>query len=167
MANACDIWLTITGPEVSRTQLLEEVGGDDNYGNWMPIDFQKVLPVDWTGGSDEIIRRQLSTWGAYGYPSAYDNTVLDDEGAADQTVVRLATSHVAPVAIFSTLAARYPALTFELVYLLEWTAGAGYMRWTAGKLEHEEVADGVEATLALLDRIRPELGAAEREIYGH
>lgn len=167
VANACDIWLTVIGSEASRSQLLDEVGGDDDYGNWMPIDFQKVLPIDTTGRTEEIIRRQLQVWGAYGSPTAYENSILDGGGGTDQMVVRLATNHAPPIPVFSTLAARYPALTFEMVYLLEATTGAGHMRWAAGQLEHEEVAEGLDATLGLLDRIRPELADSEREAYGY
>jgi hypothetical protein len=167
MADACDMWLTITGPAASRTQLLEEVGGHDEDGQWIPIDFEKVLPIGTTGDNDEIVSRQLATWGAYGAPNAHESIILEEEGDADQTVVRLATGYAPPIPIFSTLAARYPGLEFELIYLLEQTAGAGHVRWTDGRQEHEEVAAGVDATLTLLDRIRPELADSEREAYGH
>lgn len=167
MANACDMWLTITGPERIRKELFDEVGGPDEDGNWIPIDFEKVLPVGAAGGSEEISQRQLDIWGAYGAQNAHESIVLDDESDADQTVIRLATGYAPPIPVFTTLAARYPGLSFELIYLLESTAGAGHIRWAEGETAHQEVARGVEPTLALLDRIRPDLAASEREAYGH
>lgn len=89
MANICDSRVTITGPSEERARLLDEVSGHDEIGDWIPIDFDRVVPEP-DLPIDELLVWRRRHWGVDRKPGASFSALIETDDPSE-TVVMLAT----------------------------------------------------------------------------